>query len=53
MAEFNNSLGLLSYLLVTACQKHDAGMSEDIFKFVKGISEERKLCVLVKTATAF
>ena len=39
------SLGLLSYLLVTGCQRYDAGMSEDRFILVNGISEERKFCV--------
>ena len=53
MADFANSLRLLSNLLVTGCQRYDAGMSEDRFKFVNGISQERKFCVLVKTAIAF
>ena len=53
MADFNNSLGLLSYLLVTECRRYDVGISEDRFKFVNGISEEGKFCILVKTATAF
>ena len=53
VADFNKTLGLLSYLLVTGCRRSDAGMSEDIFKFINGISEERNFFVLVKTATAF
>ena len=47
------SLGLLSYLLVTGCRRYDAGMSEDRFILVNGISEEMKFCVLLKTATSF
>ena len=50
---FEISLGLLSYLLVTGCRRYDAGMSEDRFILVNGISEERKFCVLLKTATSF
>ena len=50
---FKISLGLLSYLLVTGCRRYDAGMSEDRFMLVNGISEERKFCVLLKTATSF
>ena len=53
MADFNNSLGLLSNLLVTGCLRYDAGTSEDRFKFVNEIAEESKFCVLVKTAIAF
>ena len=53
VADFNNSLWLFSYLLVTGCRRYDAGLSEDRFKFNNGILEERKFCVLVKTATAF
>ena len=44
---------LLSYLLVTGCRKYDAGMSEDRFILVNGMSEERKFYVLLKTATSF
>ena len=47
------SLGLLSYLLVTGCRRYDAGMSEDRFILVNGISEERKFYVLFKTPTSF
>ena len=47
------SLGLLSYLLVTGCRRYDAGMSEDRFILINGISEERKFFVLLKTATYF
>ena len=50
---FKISLGLLSYSLVTGCRRYDAGMSEDRFILVNGISEERKFCVLLKTATSF
>ena len=50
---FEISLGLLSHLLVTGCRRYDAGMSEDRFILVNGISEERKFCVLLKTATSF
>ena len=50
---FKISLGLLSNLLVTGCRRYDAGMSEDRFILVNGISEERKFCVLLKTATSF
>ena len=32
---------------------YDAGMSEDRFKYVNRISEERKFCVLVKSATVY
>ena len=53
VADFNNSLVLLSYLLITGSRRYDARMSEDRFKLVNGISEERKFCVLVKTDTAF
>ena len=53
MADFNNSLWLLSNLLVTVCRRYDAGMSENRFKFVNRISEEKKFYVLVETATAF
>ena len=47
------SLGLLSYLLVTGCRRYDAGMSEDRFILINGISEERIFFVLLKTATYF
>ena len=47
------SLGLLSYVLVTGCRRYDAGMSEDRFILVNGMSEKRKFCVLLKTATSF
>ena len=50
---FYISLGLLSYLLVTGRRRYDAGMSGDRFILVNGISEERKFCVLLKTATSF
>ena len=50
---FEISLGLLSHLLVTGCRRYDAGMSEDRFILVNGISEERKFCVLLKTAKSF
>ena len=52
VADFLDFLGLLSYLLVTGCRRHDAGMSEDRFILVNVISEERKFCVLLKTATS-
>ena len=53
MADFLDFLGLLSYLLLTGCRRYDAGISEDIFILVNGISEERKFCVLLKTAISF
>ena len=47
------SLGLLSYLLVTGCRRYDAGMSEDRFILINGISEERNFFILLKTPTHF
>ena len=44
---------VIQYLLVTGCRRYDAGMSEDRFILVNGISEERKFCVLLKTAISF
>ena len=53
MADFLDFFRVVVIFIGNRMWRYDAGMSEDRFILVIGISEERKFCVLLKTATSF
>ena len=56
MADFLDFLDFFRVVVIfigKGCRRYDAGMSEDRYILVNGISEERKFCVLLETATSF